>query len=71
MRTITYAIGDIRGRADPLEDILEQIEADAIKRGARAKIVFSGDSVDRGNDSSGVVERLISGPRRDEDEFVC
>jgi len=71
MQTVTYAIGDIHGRTDLLDDLLDQIEADAVRRGARAKIVFTGDYVDRGPDSSGVIERLIAGPRRQQDEFVC
>ena len=71
MQTVTYAIGDVHGRIDLLDELLEQIEADALGRGARAKIVFTGDYVDRGPDSFAVVERLISGPRRGEDEFVC
>jgi serine/threonine protein phosphatase 1 len=71
MQTVTYAIGDIHGRADLLDDLLAQIEADAGARGARAKIVFTGDYIDRGPESSAVVERLIAGPRRAEDAFVC
>ena len=71
MKTITYAIGDIHGRSDLQDRLLAMIEADAAVRGARAKIVFTGDYVDRGPDSHGVVERLIAGPGRSIDEFVC
>jgi len=71
METVTYAVGDIHGRTDLLDDLLDDIEADAARRGARAKIVFTGDYVDRGPDSFGVVERMISGPRRNGDQFVC
>ncbi len=71
MKTITYAIGDIHGRLDLLEELLDQIEADAAFRGAAAKIVFTGDYVDRGASSYGVVERLIAGPSRPVDRFVC
>ncbi len=71
MTTITYAIGDIHGRADLLDLLLDRIEADAARRGDRAKIVFTGDYVDRGPDTFAVVERLIAGPKRREDEFVC
>lgn len=56
-----YAIGDIHGRLDLLEDILAQIEADMASRtGKRTFIVFLGDLIDRGPSSSGVVERLCS-----------
>jgi serine/threonine protein phosphatase 1 len=71
MTTVTYAIGDIHGRRDLLDRLLDSIEADATARGARAKIVFTGDYVDRGADSFGVIERLIAGPRRPGDAFVC
>ncbi|KAB0676096.1 metallophosphoesterase family protein [Aureimonas leprariae] len=71
MRTVTYAIGDIHGRLDLLEDLLAQVENDAQARGGNAKIVFTGDYVDRGADSRGVVERLMAGPTRSQDQFVC
>jgi serine/threonine protein phosphatase 1 len=67
----TYAIGDIHGRLDLLDQLLALIESDAVERGSVAKIVFTGDFVDRGADSFGVVERLIAGPRRPGDRFVC
>jgi serine/threonine protein phosphatase 1 len=70
MRTITYAIGDVHGRLDLLDDLLHQIETHASVRDAAAKIVFTGDYVDRGYDSCGVVERLMAGPRRPQDRFV-
>jgi serine/threonine protein phosphatase 1 len=71
MRTVTYAIGDIHGRLDLVEELLGKVESDAGTRSARAKIVFTGDYVDRGADSRGVIERLIEGPKRSQDEFVC
>ncbi|WP_416356585.1 metallophosphoesterase family protein [Aureimonas phyllosphaerae] len=71
MRTVTYAIGDIHGRLDLLETLLAKVEDDAETRDAHAKIVFTGDYVDRGADSRGVIERLIAGPKRPHDQFVC
>ena len=71
MQIFTYAIGDIHGRLDLLEQLLGRIEADAETRSGRAKVVFTGDYVDRGPASFGVVERLIAGPRRAGDQFVC
>jgi serine/threonine protein phosphatase 1 len=57
-----YAIGDIHGRADLLAELLDMIDADA---GAcpspKSRLVFLGDYVDRGPDSHGVVERLLTG----------
>ncbi|MDQ0474067.1 metallophosphoesterase family protein [Labrys wisconsinensis] len=71
MTETTYAIGDIHGRLDLLEQLLDLVEADAAVRGTAAKVVFTGDYVDRGPDTFGVVERLIAGPRRRGDSFVC
>jgi serine/threonine protein phosphatase 1 len=55
-----YAIGDVHGRADLLEDLWARIEEDA--RAAPDEpttVVFLGDLVDRGPDSAKVVERVI------------
>ena len=71
MQTVTYAIGDIHGRRDLLDQLLDRIETDAARRNATAKIVFTGDYLDRGADSFGVIERLIAGPGRPQDSFVC
>jgi serine/threonine protein phosphatase 1 len=54
-----YAIGDVHGRDDLIEDLLGRIEADSLERGpANRVLVFLGDLVDRGPASAGVVERL-------------
>ncbi|HET7816321.1 MAG TPA: metallophosphoesterase [Sphingomicrobium sp.] len=53
-----YAIGDVHGRLDLLDDALAQIEADIDARPqARNIIVFLGDLIDRGPSSAQVVER--------------
>lgn len=70
MRTVTYAIGDIHGRLDLLDSLLDLVETDAAERRAAAKIVFTGDYVDRGPASRGVVARIMAGPRRPGDSFV-
>jgi serine/threonine protein phosphatase 1 len=58
---LLYAVGDIHGRSDLLADLLAEIEADAAESGlARRTLVFLGDYMDRGPDSRGVVEMLIS-----------
>lgn len=55
-----YAVGDIHGRRDLLDDLLTRIDADDAARGpAQTQIIFLGDLIDRGSDSRGVVERLI------------
>jgi serine/threonine protein phosphatase 1 len=53
-----YAIGDIHGRIDLLDQLLERIWADA-PDGANT-LVLLGDYVDRGPASKDVVERLIN-----------
>lgn len=54
-----YAVGDIHGRLDLLNELLEKIEADiASREQAHNVVVFLGDLIDRGPDSAGVVERL-------------
>jgi serine/threonine protein phosphatase 1 len=53
-----YAIGDIHGRLDLLDDALARIEADNESRGpARNILVFLGDLIDRGPSSAQVIER--------------
>jgi serine/threonine protein phosphatase 1 len=56
-----YAVGDVHGRLDLLDDLLDQIESD-MKAGDRRKhvLVFLGDLIDRGPSSRQVVERLRS-----------
>ncbi|WP_294078625.1 metallophosphoesterase family protein [Sphingomonas sp.] len=55
-----YAIGDIHGRADLLEDLLVQIEADdAARSPANSTAIFLGDLIDRGPESAQVVQRLM------------
>ena len=57
-----YAVGDIHGRLDLLEELLATIAADDRARGAGAETqyIFLGDLIDRGPDSRGVVERLLA-----------
>jgi serine/threonine protein phosphatase 1 len=55
-----YAIGDVHGRRDLLEQLLARIDADDASRGAaRTHLILLGDLVDRGPDSAGVVQ-LVS-----------
>ncbi|MFL6846190.1 MAG: metallophosphoesterase family protein [Allosphingosinicella sp.] len=58
-----YAIGDVHGRLDLLVDLLARIEADNARRPpAKTWLVFLGDLVDRGPDSRGVIDLLVSRP---------
>jgi calcineurin-like phosphoesterase family protein len=55
-----YAVGDIHGRADLLEALLEQIGADAAHHPNAAKrLIYLGDYVDRGPASSAVIDMVI------------
>lgn len=56
-----YAIGDVHGRLDLLDALLQTIEEDSRARpAAKTFIVLLGDLVDRGPDSRGVVDRLLN-----------
>ena len=56
-----YAVGDIHGCADLLDDLIEQIDADDNERGpADTTVIFLGDIVDRGPASAGVIDRLMA-----------
>jgi len=57
--TLAYAIGDIHGRADLLENLLKQIKVDAAASEADKRVlIFLGDYVDRGWQSKEVLDRL-------------
>ncbi len=63
-----YAIGDIHGRLDLLDELLALIEADREAAGAvRPVLIFLGDYVDRGPASAGVIARLLGPPPADFD----
>ncbi|MBB4639792.1 metallophosphoesterase [Rhizorhapis suberifaciens] len=55
-----YAIGDIHGRLDLLDQLLDRILSDSSARGdGEARLIFLGDLVDRGPASAGVVQRAM------------
>ena len=60
--TRIYAVGDIHGRRDLMDSLLDRIAADLQGFEGHSEIVFLGDYIDRGPDSAGVIERLIEGP---------
>ena len=54
-----YGVGDIHGRLDLLEELLDKIHDDIARRPARkVLLIFVGDLIDRGPSSAQVVERL-------------
>jgi Calcineurin-like phosphoesterase len=58
-----YVIGDIHGRSDLLDKMVEEIERDLRKNPAADGLTVTlGDYVDRGPDSRGVLDRLAGNP---------
>jgi serine/threonine protein phosphatase 1 len=57
-----YAIGDVHGRLDLLEDLLARIREDAGQHPSDSarSLIFLGDYVDRGPESRGVVDAVMS-----------
>jgi serine/threonine protein phosphatase 1 len=56
-----YAIGDVHGCIDKLQDMHHLIVADLATRPvAHATVVHLGDYIDRGPDSAGVIEELLA-----------
>ena len=60
--TLLYVIGDIHGRLDLLEPLIDAIHHDAGSRGAGSLTVTVGDYIDRGPDSRAVIDRLMANP---------
>lgn len=59
-KTCIFAIGDVHGRLDLLDQILKKIRIEAKKYKKHTKIlVMLGDYIDRGPHSRGVLERLV------------
>lgn len=70
--TTTYVVGDLHGRADLLELILELIDAHIGGSGARdPQLVFLGDYIDHGPDSAGVLTRLRELTRDFPENVTC
>lgn len=70
--TVVYAIGDVHGRLDLLEDLERKITRDAEGRNASRKVlVYLGDFVDRGYQSREVLDHLLApGPAGFERVFL-
>ena len=66
-----YAIGDIHGRIDLFDSLIEAIERDdASRRAARTTVILLGDLIDRGPDSAAVVARAKEWSKRRRLEFI-
>jgi len=61
-----YAIGDIHGYLTALDNMHEAIKVDLLEKEPpqKAMIIYMGDYIDRGPDSSGVLDRLIERKHR-------
>lgn len=63
---VVYAVGDIHGRYDLLEQLLEQIRSDAGPSAGAPRIVFLGDYIDRGEGVRQTLDLLVDfAARRD------
>ena len=66
-----YAIGDIHGRLDLLNELLARITSDiALRPTARPLYVFLGDYIDRGPASCETIDRLIEHGKAHESVFL-
>jgi len=61
---VVWAVGDIHGRLDLLEPLVQHMLADAaVSAAGRTVVVFLGDYIDRGPDSRGVIRYLAGLPK--------
>jgi serine/threonine protein phosphatase 1 len=66
-----YAVGDIHGRLDLLDQLLARIDADLARRPAERPVyVFLGDYIDRGSWSRETIDRLIEHGETSESVFL-
>jgi serine/threonine protein phosphatase 1 len=64
-RSCVYAVGDIHGRVDLLQELHQLIQEDAARRQVpRNVVVYLGDYIDRGAESPGVIDLLLDQPLR-------
>lgn len=65
-----YAVGDIHGRLDLLQDMLKQVKKDLKSYTGKSQFVLLGDYIDRGPASAKILDLLITGDLPC-DEVVC
>ncbi|QUD90836.1 serine/threonine protein phosphatase [Phenylobacterium montanum] len=70
---LVYAVGDIHGRLDLLQRLLTAISADAVQTHSneRPLVVFLGDYIDRGAESRGVIDQILTLRRQGRFEVRC
>jgi serine/threonine protein phosphatase 1 len=61
---LIYALGDVHGRADLLDEVLRFVEKDSARRRDDPKVMFLGDIVDRGPDSRLAMDLVVETLRR-------
>lgn len=67
-----YAVGDIHGRLDLFEALIDAVEQDDVAGApAQTTIVLLGDLVDRGADSAGVVDRARKWQQERDVRILC
>lgn len=59
--TRLYAVGDVHGRLDLFNDLLKAIKKDAKSFAGKTQLILLGDYIDRGPESAGVIETIVSG----------
>ena len=60
-RHLIYAVGDVHGMIDLLKALVRKILKDAAEfPDHRARLIFLGDFIDRGDHSKGVIDQLIA-----------
>lgn len=66
--SLIYAIGDVHGCRDLLEELLEEVNPDL----DRHRLVFVGDYIDRGPDSRGVVDLILGLKKKyNSENIIC
>jgi serine/threonine protein phosphatase 1 len=66
-----YAVGDVHGRLDLLNDLLARIDQDRASRPIMRPVhVFLGDYIDRGPSSRETIDRLLEHAQSNEDVFL-
>ncbi len=67
-----FAIGDVHGCADRLDEVLRQIDAERARPDMQdAAVVFMGDLVDRGPDSAKVLRQVRAMQQAAPDDVLC